>query len=97
VLDTQGWTGSLSLMSLKNLINEESLYFKNLTKLLIDQTYKSFNERENRSYDVYNTMEHKYGYDQYDDIDVNGFYSSKSPNLQIAPDVARNEEMHYLY
>ena len=42
-------------------------------------------------------MEHKYGYDQYDDIDVNGFYSSKSPNLQIAPDVARNEEKHYLY
>ena len=50
-------------MSLRNLINEESLYFKNLTKLIIDTTYKSVYERENRSYDMYNTMEHKYGYD----------------------------------
>lgn len=40
------------------------MYFKNLTKLLIEQTYKSVYEtRENRSYDIYNTMEHKYGYD----------------------------------
>jgi len=46
------------LTTLRNLLNEESVYLKNLTKLLIEQTYKSV--YENRSYDIY---DHKYGYD----------------------------------